>query len=225
MKGLVNELEDSNYELLNSIYRSNIDCKLSFNSSDAFIDVQYAFLIASAPFKTGMIRRDFLNLNSTIYAEQGKCIEKYANKDIKVLVIANPANTNAWVCMKNAPSIPKQNFTSLSRLDYNRSAFYVKEKIESIQKIRASYHDIKNIIIWGNHSDLIYPDITHCTYKNQLIKDISEDFNENSDEFIEYIRSRAPNVINLKGSSTFTCAAKASADHMRDWIYGTSGIL
>jgi malate dehydrogenase len=186
--------------------------------SDAFKDVDVAILCGGCPRKQGMERKDMMGLNASIYIAQGKALDKYARKDVKVLVVANPANTNALMLAKHAPSIPKQNITALTRLDHNRALAQIAGRID------VHVSKVENVIIWGNHSGTQYPDIEHGTVNGQKIKnvlDMPEDDDWLANEFIPKVQQRGAEIIKMRGLSSAMSAASAACDHMRDWVQGT----
>lgn len=178
LKGLVLELRDGAFPLLDDI----ID---TLKPEEAFDQADAAILVGAKPRTEGMERKDLLSQNAKIFEEQGKVIDKVAKKNIKVLVVGNPANTNALICLKNAPSIPAVNFTAMTRLDHNRAYGLISEKT----KVKVS--QIENIIIWGNHSSTQYPDVEHATINKdgnkETIKQTINDDNWIQNDFIERI--------------------------------------
>lgn len=181
----------------------------------AFKDVSAAFLVGSMPRKQGMERKDLLAANVTIFKVQGEALDKFAKKDVKVLVVGNPANTNALVCSKYAPSIPKENFTAMTRLDQNRAAGQIA------LKTGVPVASVSNVIIWGNHSSTQYPDASHALVNNTPVPDLIKDDAWLRGPFIETVQKRGAAVIAARKMSSAMSAAKAAADHMRDWFAGT----
>merc|ERR1712154_98374 len=182
----------------------------------AFKDVDYAVLVGGFPRKKGMLRKDLLAKNSPILKAMGEALEKYAKKTVKVVVVANPANTNCLIAATNAPSIPKKNFCALTRLDYNRA----RSQIAS--KVGVSTTAIENIVIWGNHSKTQVPDINNATING---KPAAEDKALTSDyltkDFIPTVQSRGKAIIDARGFSSALSAANATKDCLRDWVRGT----
>lgn len=172
--------------VLESVVMELTDCALPLikeivataDPAVAFKDVDAAFLVGSMPRKQGMERKDLLSANVTIFKAQGQAIDKYAKKDVKVLVVGNPANTNALVCSKYAPSIPKENFTAMTRLDQNRA------QAQIANKLGVSVGDVTNVIIWGNHSSTQFPDCSHAKVKNLNVGDLIKSDQWKTEEFV-----------------------------------------
>jgi malate dehydrogenase len=186
--------------------------------SDAFKDVDVAILCGGFPRKPGMERKDVMNKNALIYIAQGKALDEYAKKDVKVLVVANPANTNALILAKNAPSIPKKNITALTRLDHNRALGQIAQR--SCEHVS----QVQNVIIWGNHSSTQVPDIEHGTIGEKLIENVLASKQDSSwlqNEFIPKVQQRGAEILRMRGLSSAASAASAACDHMRDWVQGT----
>lgn len=182
----------------------------------AFKDVSAAFLVGAMPRKQGMERKDLLAANVKIFQVQGEAIDKFAKKDIRVLVVGNPANTNALVCATYAPSIPKQNFTAMTRLDQNRA------QAQIAKKLNVPVGDVSNVIIWGNHSSTQYPDATQAVVNGKSkVRNAIKDECWFKGEFLETVQKRGAAVIAARKMSSAMSAAKAAADHMRDWFMGT----
>jgi len=185
----------------------------------AFKDVDAAFMVGAMPRKQGMERKDLLAANVKIFKVQGQALDQHAKKSVKVIVVGNPANTNAVIMSHYAPSIPKENFTAMTRLDQNRAAGQLAEKAG------VGVEKVKQCIIWGNHSSTQFPDVEHATINglpvNQVIKD--EDWLKNT--FIPMIQKRGAAVIAARKLSSAMSAAKAASDHMKDWVQGTSEIV
>jgi malate dehydrogenase len=180
----------------------------------AFKNVDYAFLVGARPRGVGMERKDLLEVNAEIFAVQGKALNAVARRDVKVLVTGNPANTNALIALKNAPDLGAENFSAMSRLDHNRAISQLAEKCGVLTT------DIKNMIVWGNHSTTQYPDLHHAKVKGQ--DDMSlVDESWLVDEFIPTVQQRGAVVIKARGQSSAASAANAAVDQMRDWIMGT----
>lgn len=188
--------------------------------NEAFKDVSAAFLVGAMPRKQGMERKDLLQANVKIFKVQGEALNKYAKKDVKVLVVGNPANTNAFICAKFAPSIPKENFTAMTRLDQNRA------QAQIAAKIGCRVREVSNVIIWGNHSSTQFPDVSQAVVtingtSNKAV-DIVRDDAWLHGQFIEIVQKRGAAVIAARKMSSAMSAAKAAADHMRDWFLGTA---
>ncbi|MAD28528.1 MAG: malate dehydrogenase [Woeseiaceae bacterium] len=207
LNGVVMELEDCAFSTLANVIATD-DANLAFKDSD------YALLVGAMPRGPGMERNDLLEANAKIFTHQGKAINENADHQIKVLVVGNPANTNALIASSNAPNINPKNFTAMTRLDHNRAKAYLAKKINSKSQ------DIKNMIIWGNHSATQYPDIEHVKSAGSHIKnELKLDWLEN--DFIPAIQQRGATIIKARGASSAASAASAAIDHMHDWVLGT----
>jgi len=186
----------------------------------AFKDVQAAFMVGSMPRKQGMERKDLLSANVKIFKAQGEALDKYARKDVKVMVVGNPANTNALMCSKYAPSIPKENFSAMTRLDQNRAQAAVANRLG------VKINQVKNVIIWGNHSSTQFPDALNATVEvGGDTKSVAEALNNESwlkEEFVTTVQNRGAAVIAARKMSSAMSAAKAAADHMKDIWNGTA---
>lgn len=212
LEGVVMELEDLALPLLREVTPTA-------DPAVAFKDVAAAFLLGAMPRKQGMERKDLLAANVQIFKVQGEALDKYARKDVKVLVVGNPANTNALICSHYAPTIPKQNFTAMTRLDQNRA------QAALASRLNVQVDKVKNTIIWGNHSSTQYPDASHATVTLQSNPVPVPEAVKNDDwlntTFVEKIQKRGATVIAARGMSSAMSAAKAAGDHMRDWWVGT----
>ena len=207
LNGVVMELNDCAFPLLAGIVATD-------DAETAFKDADYALLVGARPRGPGMERKDLLLENAKIFSAQGKALNKTAKKNIKVLVVGNPANTNALIAASNAPRIPKKNFTAMMRLDHNRALSQLATKTGS------HVTDIKRMTIWGNHSSTQYPDINYATVKGKpAVKLVDENWFKN--EFIPTVQQRGAAVIKARGLSSAASAASAAIDHMRDWALGT----
>ena len=205
--GVVMELNDCAFPLLAGIVATD-------DAEVAFKDADFALLVGARPRGPGMERKDLLLENAKIFSAQGKALNKTAKKNIKVLVVGNPANTNALIAASNAPRIPKKNFTAMMRLDHNRALSQLAVKTGS------HVTDIKRMAIWGNHSSTQYPDINACTVKGKAaVKLVDENWFKN--DFIPTVQQRGAAVIKARGLSSAASAASAAIDHMRDWALGT----
>ncbi len=205
--GVVMELNDCAFPLLAGIVATD-------DAEVAFKDADFALLVGARPRGPGMERKDLLLENAKIFSAQGKALNKTAKKNIKVLVVGNPANTNALIAASNAPRIPKKNFTAMMRLDHNRALSQLAVKTGS------HVTDIKRMTIWGNHSSTQYPDINACTVKGKAaVKLVDENWFKN--DFIPTVQQRGAAVIKARGLSSAASAASAAIDHMRDWALGT----
>ncbi|KAM7288360.1 malate dehydrogenase, cytoplasmic [Ixodes scapularis] len=186
----------------------------------AFAAIDVAFLVGSMPRKEGMERKDLLAANVKIFKSQGRALDQHAKKSVKVLVVGNPANTNALVCSKFAPSIPKENFSAMTRLDHNRA------KGQIAQRLKVSPADVRNVVIWGNHSSTQFPDANHATVnldgKTVKVTEAINDADYFKGDFVTTVQKRGAAVIAARKLSSAMSAAKAAADHMHDWWQGTS---
>lgn len=212
LEGVVMELADCALPLLRQVIPTA-------DPNVAFKDVSAAFLVGAMPRKEGMERKDLLSANVKIFKVQGEAIDKYAKKDVKVLVVGNPANTNAFICSHYAPSIPRENFTAMTRLDQNRAQAHVAAKVG------VPVENVKNVIIWGNHSATQFPDVKHATVKvanvEKSVYDAIGDSNYLQTDFVTTIQKRGAAVIAARKMSSAMSAAKAATDHMHDWWNGT----
>ena len=207
LQGVVMELQDCAYPLLHGI-------EISDDPYTAFKDVGYAFLVGARPRSAGMERKDLLTMNAEIFSIQGKALNAAASRDVKVLVTGNPANTNALIALKNAPELKPENFSAMTRLDHNRALALLAEECEVLVK------DVKNAIIWGNHSNTQYPDLHHADVDGKkALSIVSNDWFVN--EFIPRVQQRGAEVIKARGQSSAASAAKAAVDQMKSWALGT----
>jgi malate dehydrogenase len=207
LEGVVMELKDCASPLLHRI-------EITDDPMVAFKNVDYAFLVGARPRGVGMERKDLLEVNAEIFAVQGKALNAVARRDVKVLVTGNPANTNALIALKNAPDLGAENFSAMSRLDHNRAISQLAEKCGVLTT------DIKNMIVWGNHSTTQYPDLHHAKVKGQDAMSLVDE-SWFVDEFIPTVQQRGALVIKARGQSSAASAANAAVDQMRDWIMGT----
>ena len=209
LEGVVMELNDCAFPRVAGIVASD-------NPGVAFKDADFAILVGAKPRGPGMERKDLLLENAKIFSAQGKAINKVAKKNIKVLVVGNPANTNALITAANAPRINNKNITSMMRLDHNRAASQLAAKTG------AHVNDVKRLAIWGNHSSTQYPDIHQATIKGKpAVKLVDENWVQN--EFIPMVQQRGAAIIQARGASSAASAASAALDHMRDWVLGSKG--
>lgn len=214
LQGVYMELMDSAFALVTNV---TLSCK----PMEAFVGVQYAFMIGGFPRLKDMDRKDLIHKNSSIFVEAGKAIEAVADRNIKVLVVANPANTNALVCMENAPSIPRENFSAMTRLDLNRGRSLIREVASKRLGHDVLINDVKNMIIWGNHSDTQYPDVNNATVEGKPVREVVHDDKYLDDEFVRTVQTRGKAIIEASGSSSICSAAKAACDHMHEWYFGS----
>jgi malate dehydrogenase len=183
----------------------------------AFKDTDYALLVGARPRGPGMERADLLAANAQIFTAQGKALDKVASRDVKVLVVGNPANTNAYIAMKSAPSLPRENFTAMLRLDHNRAASQIAAKTGT------RVGDIEKLTVWGNHSPTMYADYRFATVGGKAVKDLINDQVWNADTFLPTVGKRGAAIIEARGLSSAASAANAAIDHMRDWALGSKG--
>ena len=208
LKGVAMELEDCAFSTLGKVVTTD-------DPSIAFGDSNFAFLVGAKPRGPGMERSDLLIENAQIFSAQGKAINDNADQNIKVLVVGNPANTNALIAASNAPDVDSRSFSAMMRLDHNSSIAQLATKTGSHSS------DIKKVVIWGNHSTTQYPDITHALIGSQKAADlVDQDWIRN--EFIPRVQNRGAEIIKARGLSSAASAASAAIDHMRDWELGNS---
>lgn len=213
-----NALEGVKMELFDCAFPLLEDVLVFTNPDEAFVDVDVAIMCGGVPRRPGMERSDVLSKNVDIYVAQAKALDKYAKKDIKVLVVANPANTNALMLAENAPSIPKENITALTRLDHNRALAQIAQRAD------VPVHTVKNVIIWGNHSGTQYPDVEHGwadSYRITYALSSPNDDKWLNEEFVEKVQQRGAEIMRARGLSSAMSAASAVCDHLRDWVLGT----
>lgn len=207
LKGVVMELNDCAFPLLHDVIATD-------DANVAFKDCDYALLVGARPRGPGMERKDLLEANGAIFGPQGKALNDHASRDVKVLVVGNPANTNALIAQQNAPDLDPKCFTAMVRLDHNRA------KSQLADKTGKHANDVKNMIIWGNHSSTQYPDIHHATVGGKdALSLVEQDWYENT--FIPDVQQRGAAIIKARGASSAASAASAAIDHMRSWALGT----
>ncbi len=207
LNGVAMELDDCAFPLLKSI-------EMSDDPNVAFKNTQVALLVGARPRGPGMERSDLLAANGGIFKVQGKAINDNAERDIKVIVVGNPANTNAWTCMKSAPDIASTQFTAMTRLDHNRA------KAQLAAKTGSAVSDIKKVTIWGNHSTTQYPDLSQATVAGKAAMScVERPWYEN--DYIPRVAKRGAEIIDARGASSAASAANAALEHMRDWVLGT----
>ena len=209
LNGVVMELDDCAFPLLAGIVQTD-DPKVAFK------DVDIALLVGARPRGPGMERKDLLEANGAIFTAQGKALNDVASRDVKVLVVGNPANTNAYIAMKNAPDLNPANFTAMMRLDHNRAL------TQLAQKTGATVNDVKKLTVWGNHSSTQYPDIFHAEVKGQAAATLVNDQKWLETEFIPTVQQRGAAIIKARGLSSAASAANAAIDHIRNWVLGTA---
>lgn len=208
-------LEGVKMELLDAAFPLLQDVIATTDVEEACKDVDVAVMVGGFPRKAGMERKDVMAKNVSIYASQASALEKFASKDVKVVVVANPANTNALILKEHAPSIPAENITCLTRLDHNRALAQVAQRTGS------HVNDVKNVIIWGNHSSTQYPDVNHGTVKGTPIREAVQDDEWLNGDFITTVQQRGAAIIQARGMSSALSAASSTCDHVRNWLLGT----
>ena len=207
LKGVVMELEDCAFPLLAGIVQTD-------DATVAFKDVDYALLVGSRPRGPGMERKDLLEANAAIFSAQGKALNDVASRDVKVLVVGNPANTNAVIAQRNAPDLDPRNFTAMTRLDHNRAMAQLAGKTDS------TVNDVKKMIIWGNHSSTQYPDLTAATVNGKPALDlVDREWYEGT--YIPEVQQRGAAIIKARGASSAASAANAAIAHVRTWALGS----
>jgi malate dehydrogenase len=210
LRGVMMELEDCAFPLLAGM-SGTADPKVAFK------DAGVALLVGAKPRGPGMERKDLLMENAKIFIEQGKALDAAAARDIKVLVVGNPANTNAYIAMKSAPSLPRENFTAMLRLDHNRALSQVAAKAG------VAVGSVEKMVVWGNHSPTMYADYRFATSGGKSVKDLINDDAWNRNEFLPKVGKRGAAIIEARGLSSAASAANAAIDHVRDWLLGSNG--
>ena len=210
LTGVMMELDDCAFPLLAGMEAHSDPAK-------AFKDTDYALLVGARPRSKGMERADLLLANAQIFTAQGKALNAAASRDVKVLVVGNPANTNAYIAMKSAPELPAKNFTAMLRLDHNRALSQLAAKTGKAVK------DFRRMAVWGNHSPTMYADYRFATVDGASVKDMIGDQEWNANVFLPTVGKRGAAIIEARGLSSAASAASAAIDHMRDWALGTGG--
>ena len=210
LKGVMMELDDCAFPLLAGMVAAS-DPKVAFK------DIDYALLVGARPRSKGMERKDLLEANGAIFTGQGRALNDVAKRSVKVLVVGNPANTNAYIAMKSAPDLPRENFTAMLRLDHNRALSQLAAK--SGKPVDA----IEKLIVWGNHSPTMYPDYRFATIGGQPAPKVINDETWYRETFIPTVGKRGAAIIEARGLSSAASAANAAIDHMRDWALGSNG--
>jgi len=208
LNGVKMELVDAAFPLLKGVVATT-------DVVEACTGVSVAVMVGGFPRKEGMERKDVMSKNVSIYKAQASALEKYAAPNCKVLVVANPANTNALILKEFAPSIPEKNITCLTRLDHNRALGQISERLN------VQVSDVKNVIIWGNHSSTQYPDVTHATVGDKPVPELVKDDAWLKGEFISTVQQRGAAIIKARKLSSALSAASSACDHIRDWVLGT----
>jgi len=209
LQGTVMEIEDCAFPLVHGI-------TASADPNEAFADIDYGLLVGARPRGPGMERKDLLQANAKIFSAQGKALSDVAKPSVKILVVGNPANTNALITASNAPKIDPRQITAMTRLDHNRAEAQLANKTSS------HVNNIDNLIVWGNHSATQYPDLSHCTVDGKAAKNlVDQAWIEN--DFIPTVQQRGAAIIKARGASSAASAASSAIDHMRDWALGSNG--
>ena len=210
LKGVMMEIDDCAFPLLASMTAHS-------DPMTAFKDIDVALLVGARPRGPGMERKDLLEANAQIFTVQGKALDAVASRNVKVLVVGNPANTNAYIAMKSAPNLPAKNFTAMLRLDHNRALSQVAAKVGK------PVADIEKMCVWGNHSPTMYADYRFATVDGKSVKELINDEVWNKDVFLPTVGKRGGAIIEARGLSSAASAANAAIDHVRDWVLGTNG--
>lgn len=210
LRGVIMELEDCAFPLLAGVIPTD-------DPNVAFKDADIALLVGARPRGPGMERKDLLQENAKIFTVQGKALNDVASRDVKVLVVGNPANTNAYIAMKSAPDLNPANFTAMLRLDHNRALSQIAAKTGR------AVADIENMVVWGNHSPTMYADYRFATVNGDSVKALINDEEWNRNTFLPKVGKRGAAIIEARGLSSAASAANAAIDHIRDWVLGTNG--
>ena len=210
LKGVIMEMQDCAFPLLEDVFATD-------DPEVAFKDADIALLIGARPRTQGMERADLLEANAAIFKTQGAALNKVASRDVKVVVVGNPANTNAYIVMKSAPDLPAKNFTALLRLDHHRAVSQVADKIQR------SVTSIEKMCVWGNHSPTMYADYRYATSNGESVQNMITEPNWNTEVFMPNVAKRGAAIIAARGASSAASAANATIYHLRDWLLGTSG--
>ncbi len=210
VQGVVMELQDCAFPLLQNVVVTD-------DPNIAFKDIDFALLVGARPRSKGMERKDLLEANGAIFTVQGRALNAHAKRSVKILVVGNPANTNAFIAQQSAPDLNPNCFTSMLRLDHNRALSQIAAKINK------PVSEIKKLCVWGNHSPTMYPDYRFATVGNTSVKQLINDHEWNANEFIPTVGKRGAAIIEARGLSSAASAANAAIDHVRDWVMGTNG--
>ena len=209
LQGVLMELNDCAFPLVAGVIATD-------DPNVAFKDIDFGLLVGSRPRGPGMERSDLLNANGAIFTVQGKALSDNAKPTVKILVVGNPANTNALICMKNAPKLNPRNITAMMRLDHNRAMSQIAEKTGTHST------KVEKVVVWGNHSATQYPDISYATADGKAVKSLVSD-EWNKSDFIPTVQQRGAAIIKARGASSAASAASAAVDHMRTWAMGSNG--
>jgi malate dehydrogenase len=208
LDGVAMELEDCAFPLLAGMVKTDV-------ATEAFADADLALLVGAMPRKEGMERSDLLAANGAIFTEQGQAIGSAGNSDVKVLVVGNPANTNALIAMNNAEGMDPANFTAMTRLDHNRAISQLAQRLD------VPVSSVRRMTIWGNHSTTQYPDLVHCEVEGKSAWELVDDPDWIDTEYIPKVAKRGAEIISARGASSAASAANAAIAHIRDWVHGT----
>ena len=208
LDGVAMELEDCAFPLLAGMVKTDV-------ATEAFADADLALLVGAMPRKEGMERSDLLAANGAIFTEQGQAIGSAAKSDVKVLVVGNPANTNALIAMNNAEGMDPANFTAMTRLDHNRAISQLAQRLD------VPVSSVRRMTIWGNHSTTQYPDLVHCEVEGKSAWELVDDPDWIDTEYIPKVAKRGAEIISARGASSAASAANAAIAHIRDWVHGT----
>ncbi|MEL7059030.1 MAG: malate dehydrogenase [Acidobacteriota bacterium] len=207
LRGVVMELRDCAFPLLHEVVTTDV-------ADEAFDGAHFALLVGARPRGKGMERKDLLQANAQIFSGQGKALDAHADRDVRVLVVGNPANTNALIAAANAPSLDRRQFTAMTRLDHNRAISQLATRTDGHPTT------IRKMTIWGNHSSTQYPDLRHCTVDGRSAPELVDDA-WIADDFIPTVQKRGAAIIEARGASSAASAASAAIDHVHDWVHGT----
>jgi malate dehydrogenase len=210
-EGTAMELVDCAFPLLAGI-------EITDDPNEAFDGANVALLIGARPRSKGMERADLLEANGQIFKPQGEAINAHAADDVRVLVVGNPANTNALIAMNHAPDVPQERFTAMTRLDENRAVAQLANKLQ------VGVEDVQDLVVWGNHSPTMFPDLFNAKVKGQRAVDVVDDMAWYENEFMPRVGKRGAEIIEARGASSAASAANAAIDHMRDWVLGADGL-
>jgi malate dehydrogenase len=208
LEGVRMELDDAAFPLLSEVICTD-------DADVAFGDADVALLVGAMPRKAGMERADLLSANGGIFKPQGEALSRSAKRDVKVLVVGNPANTNALIAQSNAPDLDPSRFTAMTRLDHNRAVTQIAQRLD------ASVNDVKKMTVWGNHSTTQYPDLFHCEVAGRNAYEAVGDHDWVDQTFIPTVAKRGAAIIDARGASSAASAASAAVDHIRSWTLGT----
>jgi malate dehydrogenase len=213
----VKAAEGTALELFDCAFPLLADIEVTDDANVAFDGVNIALLIGARPRSKGMERADLLEANGAIFKPQGEALNQHAADDVRILVVGNPANTNALIAMNNAPDIPSERFTAMTRLDENRAV------AQLAQKLSVGVEDVQDLVVWGNHSPTMFPDLFNAKVNGQRAADqVDIDWYEN--EYIPRVGKRGAEIIEARGASSAASAANAAIDHVRDWVAGADGL-